>query len=43
VATSGLIQPPMHAIAVWRILAITRAERVEEDARRALVARACAL
>lgn len=25
VATSGLIQPPMHAIAVWRILAIARA------------------
>jgi len=43
VATSGLIQPPMHAIAVWRILAIARAEGVEADRRRALVARACAL
>ncbi len=27
VATSGLIQPPMHAIAVWRILQIAGAER----------------
>jgi hypothetical protein len=43
VATSGLIQPPMHAIAVWRILAIARAEHVAEKDRRALVTRACAL
>ncbi len=43
VATSGLIQPPMHAIAVWRILAIARAEHVNEDLRRELVTRACAL
>jgi len=43
VATSGLIQPPMHAIAVWRILAIARAEHVADDARRQLVARACVL
>jgi hypothetical protein len=33
----------MHAIAVWRILAIARAEHVPEDERRKLVARACAL
>jgi len=43
VATSGLIQPPMHAIAVWRILAIARAERVPEAALRDLLARSCAL
>jgi hypothetical protein len=43
VATSGLIQPPMHAIAVWRILEIARAERVSEAAMRDLVARSCAL
>jgi len=43
VATSGLIQPPMHAIAVWRILAIARAEHVGESTRRELVARATAL
>ncbi|MGH2490754.1 MAG: MGH1-like glycoside hydrolase domain-containing protein, partial [Candidatus Limnocylindria bacterium] len=43
VATSGLIQPPMHAIAVWRILAIARAEHVAEGARRELVRRATAL
>ncbi|HKY50345.1 MAG TPA: glycogen debranching protein [Candidatus Limnocylindria bacterium] len=43
VATSGLIQPPMHAIAVWRVLVIARAEHVTEEQRRALVARACAL
>jgi glucosylglycerate hydrolase len=43
VATSGLIQPPMHAIAVWRILEIARAERVSEAALRDLVARSCAL
>ncbi len=40
VATSGIIQPPMHAIAVWRILAIAREEHVGEGVRRALVARA---
>ena len=43
VATSGLIQPPMHAIAVWRILEIARAERVPELALRDLVARSRAL
>jgi hypothetical protein len=43
VATSGLIQPPMHAIAVWRILAIAREEHVPADVRRELVARATAL
>jgi hypothetical protein len=43
VATSGLIQPPMHAIAVWRILEIARAERVSESALRDLVARSRAL
>ncbi len=43
VATSGLIQPPMHAIAVWRVLAIAREMDVGEGARRALVARARAL
>ncbi len=43
VATSGIIQPPMHAIAVWRILAIAREEDVGEDARRGLIARARAL
>src|SRR6187431_2861217 len=39
VATSGLIQPPMHAIAAWRILEIARAERVSEAVMRDLVAR----
>ena len=43
VATSGLIQPPMHAIAVWRILEIARAERISEAAMRDLVARSRAL
>lgn len=43
VATSGLIQPPMHAIAVWRILEIAREEHVGENTRRDLVARATAL
>jgi hypothetical protein len=43
VATSGLIQPPMHAIAVWRILEIARAERVSDAALRDLVARSRAL
>jgi glucosylglycerate hydrolase len=43
VATSGLIQPPMHAIAVWRILEIARAERVSEAVMRDLVARSRAL
>ena len=43
VATSGLIQPPMHAIAVWRILEIARAERVSDAAMRDLVARSRAL
>ena len=43
VATSGLIQPPMHAIAVWRILAIARAEHQSADVARDLVARARAL
>ncbi len=43
VATSGLIQPPMHAIAVWRVLAIAREMDVGEGARRALIARARAL
>jgi hypothetical protein len=43
VATSGLIQPPMHAIAVWRILEIARAEHVSDDVLRDLVARSCAL
>jgi hypothetical protein len=43
VATSGLIQPPMHAIAVWRILEIARAERVSEAEMRDLVARSRAL
>jgi glucosylglycerate hydrolase len=42
-ATSGLIQPPMHAIAVWRILAIARDKDVPEGERRALIARARAL
>ena len=41
-ATSGLIQPPMHAIAVWRILQIVHAER-GSDAERAVTARAVAL
>jgi hypothetical protein len=43
VATSGLIQPPMHAIALWRILEIARAERISEPALRDLVARSRAL
>jgi hypothetical protein len=43
VATSGLIQPPMHAIAVWRILAIAREKDVPDGERRALIARARAL
>jgi len=42
VATSGLIQPPMHAIAVWRILQIANAETGSENAR-AIAARAAAL
>ena len=41
-ATSGLIQPPMHAIAVWRILQIANAHAGTE-ASRAVVARAAAL
>jgi hypothetical protein len=42
VATSGLIQPPMHAIAVWRIVQVVRA--VADAARRAqLLARINAL
>ncbi|HJW49763.1 MAG TPA: glycogen debranching protein [Candidatus Limnocylindria bacterium] len=43
VATSGLIQPPMHAIAVWRILAIARETNVGDKERSALIARARAL
>ena len=39
VATSGLIQPPMHAIAAWRILWVARAGHVSEEARRELVRR----
>jgi hypothetical protein len=41
-ATSGLIQPPMHAIAVWRILQIAGAERGAETEHR-IASRAIAL
>lgn len=42
-ATSGLIQPPMHALAVWRILGIARAGSAEAGDVGALVARTAAL
>jgi hypothetical protein len=42
VATSGLIQPPMHAIAVWRIVQVARAVG-EAALRRRLLARITAL